>query len=203
MQRRFRVSVAALPPSREHVPKGSAHVTFLPLSLTGKGGSFYGLKWKHRKDSSKDRARVSLAVIGPHLLNRHCNRNNCLLAFQIGFGAVHGRSITRGVQILSKADLKSQGKAISCHAVLILIGSGIGITAALASGSLLRAFLYGTGARNPHRELWSAGAFTELFCEHHLPRVKRCVVCSTEKDRKPISRWIFREIFVRNGIMFF
>ena len=37
-QRRFRVSVAALPQSREHVPKGSAHVTFLPLSLTGKGG---------------------------------------------------------------------------------------------------------------------------------------------------------------------
>jgi putative ABC transport system permease protein len=34
-------------------------------------------------------------------------------------------------------------------AVLILIGSGLGIAAALASGSLLQAFLYGTGARNP------------------------------------------------------
>lgn len=34
-------------------------------------------------------------------------------------------------------------------AVLILTGSGIGIAAALASGSLLKAFLYGTGARNP------------------------------------------------------
>lgn len=33
--------------------------------------------------------------------------------------------------------------------VLILSGSGIGITAALASGSLLQTFLYGTGARNP------------------------------------------------------
>ncbi|HKO14311.1 MAG TPA: ABC transporter permease [Acidobacteriaceae bacterium] len=34
-------------------------------------------------------------------------------------------------------------------AVLILIGSGLGIAGALASGSMLRAFLYGTGARNP------------------------------------------------------
>jgi putative ABC transport system permease protein len=32
---------------------------------------------------------------------------------------------------------------------LILIGSGLGIAAALASGSMLQAFLYGTGPRNP------------------------------------------------------
>jgi putative ABC transport system permease protein len=34
-------------------------------------------------------------------------------------------------------------------AVLVVIGMGLGITAALASGSMLRAFLYGTDARNP------------------------------------------------------
>jgi predicted permease len=34
-------------------------------------------------------------------------------------------------------------------AVLVLIGIGLGITAALASGPMLRAFLYGTDARNP------------------------------------------------------
>jgi predicted permease len=34
-------------------------------------------------------------------------------------------------------------------ALLILIGSGLGIVAALTSGSLLQGFLYGTGARNP------------------------------------------------------
>src|SRR5579859_5447677 len=40
MPRRFRGSVAALLQSREHIPKGSAQVTFLPLSLPGKGGLF-------------------------------------------------------------------------------------------------------------------------------------------------------------------
>lgn len=34
-------------------------------------------------------------------------------------------------------------------AVLVVIGMGLGIAATLASGSLLRAFLFGTGARNP------------------------------------------------------
>jgi predicted permease len=34
-------------------------------------------------------------------------------------------------------------------AVLVAIGMGLGIAAALASGSMLQAYLYGTGARNP------------------------------------------------------
>jgi putative ABC transport system permease protein len=34
-------------------------------------------------------------------------------------------------------------------AVLVTIGMGLGIAAALASGSMLQAYLYGTGARNP------------------------------------------------------
>jgi ABC-type antimicrobial peptide transport system permease subunit len=34
-------------------------------------------------------------------------------------------------------------------AVLVFIGIGIGITATLASGSILQSYLYGTGARNP------------------------------------------------------
>jgi ABC-type antimicrobial peptide transport system permease subunit len=34
-------------------------------------------------------------------------------------------------------------------AVLVAIGMGLGIAATLASGSILHAFLYGTGARNP------------------------------------------------------
>jgi len=34
-------------------------------------------------------------------------------------------------------------------ATLVVIGMGLGITAALASGSMLRAFLYGTDVRNP------------------------------------------------------
>jgi ABC-type antimicrobial peptide transport system permease subunit len=34
-------------------------------------------------------------------------------------------------------------------AMLVAVGMGLGIAAALASGSILQAYLYGTGARNP------------------------------------------------------
>ena len=34
-------------------------------------------------------------------------------------------------------------------AVLVIVGMGLGIAATLASGSLLQAYLYGTGARDP------------------------------------------------------
>jgi predicted permease len=58
-------------------------------------------------------------------------------------------------------------------AVLILIGSGLGIAAALASGSLLEAFLYGTGARNPLvlATVWGFVAITG-FLAAYLPARK-------------------------------
>ena len=58
-------------------------------------------------------------------------------------------------------------------AVLILIGSGLGIAAALASGSLLQAFLYGTGARNPLvlATVWGFVAMTG-FLAAYLPARK-------------------------------
>ena len=58
-------------------------------------------------------------------------------------------------------------------AVLILIGSGLGIAAALASGSLLQAFLYGTGARNPLvlATVWGVVAMTGLLAAY-LPARK-------------------------------
>jgi predicted permease len=58
-------------------------------------------------------------------------------------------------------------------AVLILIGSGLGIAATLASGSLLQAFLYGTGARNPLvlATVWGFVAMTGLLAAY-LPARK-------------------------------
>jgi putative ABC transport system permease protein len=60
---------------------------------------------------------------------------------------------------------------------LILIGMGLGIAAALASGSMLRAFLYGTDARNPVvlASVCALVALTGLLAAYLPARKAMCV----------------------------
>ena len=73
----------------------------------------------------------------------------------VGLYGVMAYSVTRrtreiGVRLALGAPRRTVLQMVLRQALaLILIGSGLGIAAALASGSMLQAFLYGTGARNP------------------------------------------------------
>ena len=78
-----------------------------------------------------------------------------LLLALVGLYGVMAYSVTRrtreiGVRLALGASRCTVLKMVLRQAAqLILIGSGAGIAAALSSGFLLQAFLYGTSARNP------------------------------------------------------
>ncbi len=88
--------------------------------------------------------------------------------------AMRGREI--GVRLALGAPRQMMFRMVLTQAaVLVSIGMGLGIAAALGSGSMLHAYLYGTGARNPIVlagvcGLVAATGLMAAFC----PRAGRC-----------------------------